>query len=142
MQITNPIPWDGHHSPRPGSSSSLTTPFVHYNKATTYLNRSRRSSATRSPLSCTTHAKLDALGQQSSGNNICTLDARLVSSLPATPIPRHLPTGRTASTHGPNHPSNSFITKASPSLKTMVRKHVTCINVNTSGEGGKKLRKA
>lgn len=83
MQIPNQTPWDSHHGPRPGSSSSLNTQFVHYNKATTYLNRSRMSSPTWSPLSAPTHPKLDALGQQSSGNTMCALRARGVSSLPS-----------------------------------------------------------
>lgn len=140
MQIPNQIPWDSHHGPRPGSSSSLNTQFVHYNKATTYLNRSRTSSLTWSPLLASAHPKLDALGQQSPGNTICALDVRAVSSLPSYPASPAPPDRQGGPAHSPIHPSNSFITKAPPSLKTTVRECVMCIDVNTWGEGGKKLR--
>lgn len=63
------------------SSSSLNIQFIHYNKAT-YLNRSRISSPTRSPLLAPTHPNLDALGQVSPGCPRCTWCWLLSSQLP------------------------------------------------------------
>lgn len=119
LQIPNIIPWHSHHGPHPGSSS-LNIQFIHYNKAT-YLNRSRTSSPTWSPLLAPTHPKLDALGQQSSGCPRCTWCWLLSSQLPC-----FLSTSREA-----NRPP---VTKASPSLKTPVREHDLCSDV-THQEG-------
>lgn len=137
VQILNQI--HSHQSPHPGSSSSLNTQFVPTLKR---LLTWRVPECLLSREVHCQHLRIPNWMLQGNGHQaVRSVPYMHVLSplFPAIPIPWHLLTGMVAPARSPNHPSNSFIIKGSPGLKTMLREHVMCINVDTSGQGGKKL---